>query len=225
MLGRLWAAAVVTAGTSASLMSCNLEHNSIALWLSPGSQAWTEKCLFRSNRFGCLWGGEGTSNGTALAPAVAVHPGSATHPAPAPRQRARPRANARGAGRMGSNRGHVLLNLEQNLIHGRLWVSPPCLFCHLAPTSSLVCATCRTCCLPALCRTSRVSAHLRAPANIVPPLATTDHLSLCVSICIDAGVLVCVVCNTQAQGGEMGPQHFRARKNMYVDDRGFSRRD
>ena len=129
--GRLCAAAVVTAGTSASLIGCRLEHNSIALWLSPASQAWAEKCLFRSNQLGCLWGAEGGSNQSALPPGVALDPGTATHAAPAQHSRLQSRVRARGAGRLGSNRGHVMLNLVQNMMHGRLWVSAPsiCLLC------------------------------------------------------------------------------------------------
>ena len=129
--GELWAAAVVTTGTSASLMGCLIEGNSIGLWLSPSGQAWVENCLFCRNAYGCLWSGEGARNETAPrpnetapAPAAALDPDSAPQE-PSHRQQHPPTrgVKSRRGSRSRGDRGHVTLNFVQNTIHGRLWVS------------------------------------------------------------------------------------------------------
>jgi hypothetical protein len=183
----------VTTGTSASLMGCLIEGNSIALWLSPAGQACVEKCLFRRNAYGCLWSGEGARNETAPrrnetvpAPGAALDPDSAPQD-PSHRQQHPPRRGVRSRGRSRScgDMGHVTLNLVQNTIHGRLWVSP----CSLSFPPHLLPPPCsdsqslaNDLVLPGLCRPSHLLDCECRPLPQASWLFFSDYLPLSVIV-------------------------------------------
>jgi hypothetical protein len=218
-------------------MGCLIEGNSIGLWLSPSGQAWVEKCIFCRNAYGCLWSGEGARNETAPqrnetapAPAAALDPDSTPQETSHRQQHPPTRGvKSRGGSRSRGDRGHVTLNLVQNTIHGRLWVSP----CPLSSPPHLLPPPCSdlqslahdlALLLPGLCRPSQ---------SVSADRCRSDFGSSLVTICLSPSPLrgcwgARVVWNTQAHGGEMHPGRLRKnvlRKNVYIDDRGFSRRE